>query len=201
MAILSSCELRILFSRVKFKLGHKFSQFIHIFKIWILKCRSWAVYTFNSFPIHERDGKLASFNSLGCTSKFFPIHLKNCDFWSPLAFIFCQMARIVFQYNMWRSRGGVNLWLNCQFSRKNTYNVGNNFLSLSDLEILFQNINVGINCKIFMWLCCLPPDPPTICSMERITLASQGFALLGFFPICNIIFPIIDQCWYFWPLW
>ena len=58
----------------------------------------------------------------------------------------------------------------------------------------------GLNCKIFLWLRCLPPAPPAICSMQRITLASQYPALLGFFPVCNIIFQIIDQWRYFFQL-
>ena len=45
------CEF-ILFSTVKLKLGHNFYQFIHRFKIWILKCWSSAVYTSKFFPIH-----------------------------------------------------------------------------------------------------------------------------------------------------
>ena len=42
------CEFPILFSTVKLKLGHNFSQFIHRFKIWILKYWSWAVYIYAS---------------------------------------------------------------------------------------------------------------------------------------------------------
>ena len=69
------CEFPILFSTVKLKLGHNFSQFIHRFKIWILKCWSWTVDTFRFFPIHTRDGKLG----LGCTSEFFPNSLKSLE--------------------------------------------------------------------------------------------------------------------------
>ena len=38
------------------------------------------------------------------------------------------------------------------------YNVGNNFVIILELEILFPNINEDINCKIFLWLHRLPPD-------------------------------------------
>ena len=138
------------------------------------------------------------------------------------------MVRIVIQYDMWHRRGVVNLWLNYQIWRKNVYNVGNNFVSVSELETLYLNINEARNCnlyphlcfekvfpvlkltqncylyyksflhcKIFLWLSCLSPDPPAIYSMKRITLANQGLALFGFFPICNMISPIIDQCRYF----
>ena len=51
-------EFPNLFSTVKLKLGHKFSQFTHRFNIWILKCWSGAVYISKFFPIHKRDGKL-----------------------------------------------------------------------------------------------------------------------------------------------
>ena len=66
----------ILFSTVKLKLGRKFSQVIHRFNIWILKCRSGAEYISKFFPIHKRDGKLGFLKSLDCISKFSPIHWK-----------------------------------------------------------------------------------------------------------------------------
>ena len=65
----------------------------------------------------------------------------------------------------------------------------NNFLSVEP-EIQFPNINEGINCNIFLWLCCLPPDPPAIYSMDRITLPSPRSCLLGYFPLCNNVFPV-----------
>ena len=70
------CEFSILFSTVKLKLGHKFSQLIHRFNIGILKCWSGAVYISKFFPIHKRDGKLGFLKSLDCISKFSPIHWK-----------------------------------------------------------------------------------------------------------------------------
>ena len=69
-------EFSILFSTVKLKLGHKFSQLIHRFNIGILKCWSGAVYISKFFPIHKRDGKLGFLKSLDCISKFSPIHWK-----------------------------------------------------------------------------------------------------------------------------
>ena len=48
-------------------------------------------------------------------------------------------------------------------------------------------------------LCCLPPHSQTIYSIKQITLTSQGFSFLGFFLICNIIFPVNNQCRYFLP--
>ena len=70
------CEFSILFSTVKLKLRHKFSQLIHRFNICILKCWSGAVYISKFFPIHKRDGKLGFLKSLDCISKFSPIHWK-----------------------------------------------------------------------------------------------------------------------------
>ena len=52
-------EFPILFlTVVTLKLGHNFSQFIHRFKIWILKCWPWTVYTSKFFPIHKREENL-----------------------------------------------------------------------------------------------------------------------------------------------
>ena len=48
------CELPILFSTVKVKLGHKFSQLIHKFNIMISKYWSGAVYISKFFPIHKK---------------------------------------------------------------------------------------------------------------------------------------------------
>ena len=69
-------EFSILFSAVKLKLGHKLSQFIHIFNIWILKCWSGPVYISKLSPIHKKDGKLEFLKSLDYISKFSPIHWK-----------------------------------------------------------------------------------------------------------------------------
>ena len=72
-----------------------FSQLIHRFNIWILKCWSGAVYISKFFPIHKRDGKLRFLKSLDCISKFSPIHWKVWKLrFCPLAFIFGQMVRV-----------------------------------------------------------------------------------------------------------
>ena len=85
------CEFSILFSTVKLKLGHKFSQITHRFNIGILKCWSGAVYIPKFFPIHKRDGKLECLKSLDCISKFpqFTEKFENWDY-CPLTFIFAQ---------------------------------------------------------------------------------------------------------------
>ena len=70
------CEFPILFSTAKRRFGHKFSQLIRRFNIWILKCWSGAVYISKSFPIHKRDWKLGFLKSLNCIPKFSPIHWK-----------------------------------------------------------------------------------------------------------------------------
>ena len=105
------CELPILLLTMKLKLGNKYSQFIHRFKISILKCWFWAVYTSKFFPIHKRDGKLGFLKSLGCTSKFsqFIKSLKIGIFEVPLPSCFFQMVKIVIQYDMWCKRGGADL--------------------------------------------------------------------------------------------
>ena len=72
------------------------------------------------------------------------------------------------------------------------------------METLFQNINEGMNCKIFLWLRHLLPSNPLISYLQYETnhtcqQPSPRFAWI--LPICIIIFPIIDQCRYFLPLW
>ena len=55
------CELPILFSTVKLKLGHKLFQFIHKFKIWILKCWSFGCIYFQVFPNSWKRWKIGIF--------------------------------------------------------------------------------------------------------------------------------------------
>ena len=108
---------------------------------------------------------------------------------------------IVFQYPIRHRTRVANLWLNYQFSRKNVgilcrWQFCVIFRAVNTM-FMFPNINEGINCKIFLLLPCLPPNPLEIHCMNQIKLSSQGLALLGFLPTCNIIFQIIDQCRYF----
>ena len=75
---------------------------------------------------------------------------------SPCLHSFFQMVRIVFQYDMWHKRGGAYelpvFKKECLY-----YNVGNNFVLVSELEILFPSINESINYKTFLRLLRLPP--------------------------------------------
>ena len=50
------CEFPVIFLTKKVKLGHKFSQLIHKFNIWILKCWSGALYISKLFSIHKEMG-------------------------------------------------------------------------------------------------------------------------------------------------
>ena len=70
------CELSILFSTVKLKLGHEFSQLIHRLNIGILWCWSGAVHISKFVPIHKRDGKLEFLKSL-MHFQIFPNSLKS----------------------------------------------------------------------------------------------------------------------------
>ena len=111
----------ILFSTEKFKLRHNFSQFMHRFKIWILKC--WSS---KFFSISQNKWKIEIFEKPRLHYQIFPNSLKSLKigiFEVPLPSHFCQIVRIIFQYGMWRKRGGANLWLNYQFPRKNVYNI------------------------------------------------------------------------------
>ena len=56
-------EFSILFSAVKVKLVHKFSQIIHKFNIWILKCCSGAVHISKFFSIHKEMGNWNFWNT------------------------------------------------------------------------------------------------------------------------------------------
>ena len=49
--------------------------------------------------------------------------------------------------------------------------------------ILFPNLNGSICCNIFLWLCCLPQDPPAIYIMERILLASPRLRFARILPM------------------
>ena len=97
------CEFPILFSTVRLKLGHHFSQFIHRFNIWILKCWFWAAFTSKFFPIHKREENL-HFEKLRLDFQVFPNSLKS------LKIEFSEMLRMVFQYDMWHQREA-SLWL------------------------------------------------------------------------------------------
>ena len=70
-------EFPILFSTVvTLKLGHNFSQFIHRFKIWILKCWSWAVYISKFFSFHK-ERKIWIFEKPRLHFQIFPNSLKG----------------------------------------------------------------------------------------------------------------------------
>ena len=107
------CKLPILFSIVKLKLGHIYSRFIYRFKIWILKCWSWAVYSSKCFPIYK-SGRLGFLKKPRLHYQIFTNLLKYLKigiFEVALPSYFCQMLRVVFQYGMWRKRGGANFMI------------------------------------------------------------------------------------------
>ena len=132
------CEFPILFSIVKLKLGHNFSQFIHRFKIWIFKCWSWSVYTSKFFPIHKSGEKLEFLKSLDCTTKFFPIRE---NVWK-LGFLKspCLYLSFVFQYDMWRQerRSQFMIKLSVFKQRFLYHNVGNKFVSVKSWKYCFE---------------------------------------------------------------
>ena len=77
------------------------------------------------------------------------------------------------------------------------FNVDNNFFFFFNLKAgntVFK-LTEGISFKMFLRLNWLPlSEPASIKCMERATLVSSYLASLVFFPICNNIFSIIDQC-------
>ena len=111
-----SCEFPILFSRKKVKLGHTFSQLIHKFNIWILKCWSGAVYISKFFSNHKEMGNW-DFWKVSIAFPNFPQFIKKFENWNfcPFTFIFGQIVRAVFQYDdMWHqiwSKKGVSILL------------------------------------------------------------------------------------------
>ena len=126
------CEFPILFSwSYLIKLGHKFSQLIHKFNTWILKCWSGAVYIYKFFSIHKEMGNW-DFCKAYITFPNFPQFIKKFENFYPFAFIFGQIVRVVFQYDdMWYQRSQFMIKL-AVFKKKNVniiMNV-NNFVSV-----------------------------------------------------------------------
>ena len=114
---------------------HTIFQIILRFKTEVFLFRSEAIHKniesldlilllwdFTIFPVSESGVITGFYNvSLGCIPNFsqFTNELKNWYFWVPLTLIFCQIVRAIFQaLYVWRR---VNLWLNCQFSRKKMF--------------------------------------------------------------------------------
>ena len=97
------------------------------------------------------------------------------------------MVRIVFQYRICVGKREPNCDRIASFQEK--------------IFILQCRWQWGYKLQIFLWLCCPSQTHPSyVYSMEQMTLSIQSLALLGFFLICNNIFPIIDQCKYFFYL-
>ena len=80
----------ILFSTVKLKLGHSFSQFILRFKIGILNS-SLRLY-FKLFPNSQKNKNWNFFNVFSSWAFQFMKGMENWDFWISLIFIFCHIV-------------------------------------------------------------------------------------------------------------
>ena len=75
-----------------------------------------------------------------------------------------------------------------------------NFVSVWELEILFPNITKGINDKSSCGYTVFPQTYQLLqYGTNHTSHPMSCFAWIC--PICNNIFPIIDQCKYFLPLW
>ena len=126
------CEFPILFSRKKVKLGHRFSQLIHKFNIWILKCCSWAVYISKFFSIHKEMGNW-DFRKAEIAFPNFSQFTKKFENWNfcPLVLISGPMVRVDFHYDyMWHQRSQFMIKLVVFKKKSSFYNVGNNFASV-----------------------------------------------------------------------
>ena len=124
MTIIFWGKFLILFSTVNLNLWHKLSQFIHRyskFRFWNVDLGLCILPSFLQFvkKMENLDFWIAAV-SLPKFSQFIK-EFQNLDSRSVLAFIFCQMMRIVFQHDMWRRIGEANLWLNSQFSKTSVY--------------------------------------------------------------------------------
>ena len=112
------------------------------------------------------------------------------------------MVWVVFLIQHIRRRGRKFIIKMPYFKMKCLYfNVDNNFLffffNLKARNTVFK-LTKGISFKMFLGLNWLPlSEPASIKCMERATLVSSYLASLVFFPICNNVFSIIDQCRYF----
>ena len=76
------------------------------------------------------------------------------------------------------------------------YNVGNNFVSVESWKYCFQTWGY-INCKIFLRLHRLPPNPSAIYlfTVNELQLLAARSHFAWILPICIIVFLITDQCW------
>ena len=106
---LGLCKFPISFSS-KLKLGHNFSQFIHIVKIWVFKCLfSAVVSSFTEFMKEIENWEFWIIADAVLPNIFqFNKKLENWNFWSRLAVISCQIMRILFESRYVCGRGGSN---------------------------------------------------------------------------------------------
>ena len=135
------CKVPILFSIVKLKLVHNFSQFIHRFKI-------------GSF------WELVS----GCTSKFFPVHKEIFGFLdATLASAGNTVSKQKWGKKLEWSSWGVRLWLspdlNCIWKRRNLFTKTSIYLDSSQYSIFFQSLMNAmfflLGKSLFSWWNCL----------------------------------------------
>ena len=175
---------------------------MHRFKLWVLKCWFWSVYTSNFFTIHERDAKFGYLSvRLECTSRIFTNFLKNFNS-SCVHILSCGEDTLSVHVPILVHlpiRGGDDLWTNWPFLKKVfilwcrwQFFVSlraRNTLSKHKWRYKLQNISMAVLLA--------PITTNYLQRIKQITLASQCLSLLGFFPIYNNIFLIIDQCSYF----
>ena len=103
----------------------------------------------------------------------FTAELRNWDFWSPLDFIFFQIGRIVFQAHYVSTREG-----------KPIYDTTGSIYE-EEMFILIQK-------KFYITL-----TAGNTFYLEQTILVHLNLTLLGVFPICSNIFPIIVECRFF----
>ena len=127
-------EFTILFWTVKLKLGHTFSQFIHRFKIRILKCWSWAVYILLSFTQFITAMENWDFRKPALHFQIFPNSLKSLtiEMFTPLLSYFVKWWGWSFWYDSCDLRVEQPIYNKITTFQKNSwyYNEENNFVSV-----------------------------------------------------------------------
>ena len=124
---------------MKLKSGHNFSICLHnqnwvfcillYFNLFPNSLKYWKLGFVNVVPVGLHNfSSLWKWLNIGifeCQLRLYfqispnSLELANWYFWVSLTFIFCQIVRTIFQ--AWYVCRRVNLWLNCQFSRKKMF--------------------------------------------------------------------------------
>ena len=123
--------------------------------------------------------------------------LGNWNFWGPVAFIFYQMIRIIFQVRHVHSRADLHIIKLPVFMKKKIHSLMQQFSQFRSWKYCFQAwINEREIVK-FSWGCTASPRPPQTQKLLTVCNEPQHLTSLGFFLICNNTFLNIYQWRFF----